>query len=499
MKRLFKNKILIFNSISTTLYLLGIIGYWTFMPKYFETQFHKSASTASLITDTRCDYFGWSPDWMQKLTDIKVYIVVYGLVGLVEGAVGSYGVATLTTIEKRFKLPSHISGLSVSSWDIGLVCSTFFLAYLGNSGRKPRWVAYGTFMAGVLCISNVLPHLIFGAGEDAMSLAKSDNSSDQVEQESCVLESNENTIAAILLIVSNLVLGMCSCTYYTLGFTYLDDNSSKDKAPFILALVFCIRLIGPTLGFTLAAKCLKLFIDPTIQPKITNDDPRWVGWIFFGIGNMILAICMFPFPKRLPNASNTSEGLENNSKGRTIKGSVGLACTALGIISSGIVISYFKPSPRYLAGWNVLVESLDVLGHFCFAFFGCPIGNIQGSWDLSGWNMTQSCNADLLCDDDIKYNPMCADDGSTTFFSPCHAGCISEVLNASMVYVNCSCSADGIIDKGVCPVDCNYNFIIFLILLCILRYSSASGRAANTMIQFRLVLCFIKIYNFIYI
>lgn len=50
MKRLFKNKILMFNTISAIFYILGASVYFTFMSKYMEVQFHKSAADAVIIT-----------------------------------------------------------------------------------------------------------------------------------------------------------------------------------------------------------------------------------------------------------------------------------------------------------------------------------------------------------------------------------------------------------------------------------------------------------------
>lgn len=50
MLRLFKNKILMFNTISAIFYILGASVYMTFMSKYMEVQFHKSAADAVIIT-----------------------------------------------------------------------------------------------------------------------------------------------------------------------------------------------------------------------------------------------------------------------------------------------------------------------------------------------------------------------------------------------------------------------------------------------------------------
>lgn len=50
MKRLFKNKLLMCNIISGIFYILGASAYFTFMSKYLEVQFHKSAADATIIT-----------------------------------------------------------------------------------------------------------------------------------------------------------------------------------------------------------------------------------------------------------------------------------------------------------------------------------------------------------------------------------------------------------------------------------------------------------------
>jgi len=56
LRRLMKNKVLLFNSFSSVFFMFGYIGYWIFMPKYIETQFRQSAATSSLITGKHTDY-----------------------------------------------------------------------------------------------------------------------------------------------------------------------------------------------------------------------------------------------------------------------------------------------------------------------------------------------------------------------------------------------------------------------------------------------------------
>lgn len=45
-KRLLGNRIYILNTISGGFYVFGYMPYWTYTPKYLETQFNVSAATA---------------------------------------------------------------------------------------------------------------------------------------------------------------------------------------------------------------------------------------------------------------------------------------------------------------------------------------------------------------------------------------------------------------------------------------------------------------------
>lgn len=54
-----------------------------------------------------------------------------------------------------------------------------------------------------------------------------------------------------------------------------------------------------------------------------------------------------------------------------VTGTVALVFSAIGVLLSGVVISKFKPSARYLAGWNVFVDVMTVCGMCAYAFIGC--------------------------------------------------------------------------------------------------------------------------------
>uniref|UniRef100_A0A0A9ZCD3 Solute carrier organic anion transporter family member 5A1 n=1 Tax=Lygus hesperus TaxID=30085 RepID=A0A0A9ZCD3_LYGHE len=105
------------------------------------------------------------------------------------------------------------------------------------------------------------------------------------------------------------------------------------------------------------------------------------------------------------------------------------------------------------------------------------------------------CNSDCRCDY-VKYSPVCAHGES--FISPCHAGCRNYVTfgNGSKIFTECSCvkneSSTGELlppfaHPGPCPVDCTTKFYTFLAVVCLLKFSGATGRASNFLVSVRCV------------
>lgn len=59
-------------------------------------------------------------------------------------------------------------------------------------------------------------------------------------------------------------------------------------------------------------------------------------------------------------------------------GPISLIGMVLGFLLSGLIISKFKPGPRPLLAWNVLVGMCFVAGQVCFIFLGCTNSEIHG-------------------------------------------------------------------------------------------------------------------------
>lgn len=46
------------------------------------------------------------------------------------------------------------------------------LSYIGSRGHQPRWIASGTLLVGLSCFIRLVPHLLFGPGQDSLMLTK---------------------------------------------------------------------------------------------------------------------------------------------------------------------------------------------------------------------------------------------------------------------------------------------------------------------------------------
>lgn len=124
-------------------------------------------------------------------------------------------------------------------------------------------------------------------------------------------------VPLVLIFLSQFILGIGNTLYYSLGQSYLDDNTKKTNTPKMLGFAFSIRMVGPMLGFVLSYIFLNIYIDPTMTPVITSKDPRWMGawwmgWIVLGVSMIVFAFMIGLFPRDLPKKSKDKSLAEND-------------------------------------------------------------------------------------------------------------------------------------------------------------------------------------------
>lgn len=121
---------------------------------------------------TLCGARFWYPSWLQRFATCKSFLMVYGFLGFTQAMSYMYFIVTLTTLEKRFKIPSHTTGIVLSGNEISQIMLSLFLSYWGGQKNRPRWIAWGAVICGLSCFILAMPHFIYGAGEEALRLTQ---------------------------------------------------------------------------------------------------------------------------------------------------------------------------------------------------------------------------------------------------------------------------------------------------------------------------------------
>lgn len=121
------------------------------------------------------------------------------------------------------------------------------LSYYAGRGHRPRWMALGMYTVVLFCLLTALPHFLYGAGEDALSLTtehRTDN--ENVSYDALLLQQSKalchrknatceteagNFSPQIILFVAQFISGIGGSLYYTLGVSYMDDNIKRSKTP----------------------------------------------------------------------------------------------------------------------------------------------------------------------------------------------------------------------------------------------------------------------------
>lgn len=109
-------------------------------------------------------------EFFQKFASKKWLVIVYGILSLIFASAGSYFSATITTLEKRFKISSKNLGIISTGNDISALILSAFISYYGGKKHRPRLIGLGLVLIALHCIINASPHLIYGGGQEAYDL-----------------------------------------------------------------------------------------------------------------------------------------------------------------------------------------------------------------------------------------------------------------------------------------------------------------------------------------
>lgn len=84
----------------------------------------------------------------------------------------AYFNGTISTIEKRFKIPSRNTGIISVGNDISQMFVSAFLSYYAGARHRPRWIGFGLMTIVTFCLMTSIPHFLYGPGDDSLALTE---------------------------------------------------------------------------------------------------------------------------------------------------------------------------------------------------------------------------------------------------------------------------------------------------------------------------------------
>ncbi|XP_064086863.1 solute carrier organic anion transporter family member 74D-like isoform X2 [Macrobrachium nipponense] len=516
-----------------------------------------------------CGLGFFRPRWLQIFACKPVPIMAFSAASIVQGMFFTYTVAVISTLEKRFKLTSLQIGIVLAGNDISAIMFAPFLGYYLNSRHRPRWLGLGILMTAVSCFMTALPHFIYGPGEVfEEELVAEDEAKFNVSESYYVPEMEglcgfkregdpcsaqedrgKEKLSAlgplVIIFVSQFIAGISMSVFYCIGISYVDDNvSKKTTSVYYSFLIIGSVLVVIGIGFaflpfqlpaTLMRKKRKLMnLNMKDEGRRTANDAKYIYNLMLKgqrqitkptLKNMMrVTKKLFGNKVWLANAYNLSvflmavsgykifmpKYMENQfrqsaSDANFYVGAVSLSATCLGTVIAGAVLRFARPGPRVVIGFNIFVTIL-----FCFLYLlkmlvKCPPLEASGSPLDGGLGCSSSC----ICI--TKFSPVCSEDNTTLFYSPCSAGCtMVDVSVNPKVYGGCTCIRNnstftshsptsgavsiqnrgrpqfGTATKGYCPESCDA-ILYYLVLETIGTTALATGKIGTTIIHLRAV------------
>lgn len=305
---------------------------------------------AILPQDIRdCGILACRPFLIQSFASIKVFVLLLSFLVTLQQALSSgYINSVITTIEKRFEIPSSLSGLIASSYEIGNVITVIFVSYLGSRRHIPVWIGIGAVIMGIGSLVFMLPHFI---AEPHISSTISNSSSDNIcrtvsvrEQDmglgrlssglsspplsphnnlrdnNCIEGTPSTAGPVMVFLLAQLLLGCGGSPLFTLGTTYIDDHVTSENSSLYIGCMYSMAAFGPVLGFLLGAYLLSFHMDALSNTPISigPGDRHWVGmwwggFLVCGLLLLVVAIPFFSFPKVLTREKEKIRLMEKTS------------------------------------------------------------------------------------------------------------------------------------------------------------------------------------------
>lgn len=130
-------------------------------PDKSSTDSSEEETSAVVEIQGDCGILSFRPQSLQKFATIQVFVLLACLLVTLNQALSSgYFNSVITTIEKRFDIPSRMTGLIASTFEIGNLITVIFVSYFGTHRHIPKWIGRGVVVTGLGSIVFSLAHFV---------------------------------------------------------------------------------------------------------------------------------------------------------------------------------------------------------------------------------------------------------------------------------------------------------------------------------------------------
>ncbi|XP_064456353.1 solute carrier organic anion transporter family member 4C1-like isoform X2 [Ornithodoros turicata] len=478
-----------------------------------------SAAKAEVPADQLCGVGSFRPRCLQAFAKAKCFTLLYGVLLIFQNAQFYYFFGIMSTLQRRYGLSSWFIAVILFAVSVSPFFVSFAVGHYSRRVSKPVLLFWSIVCLVVSCCTSAVPYLLYGPG---VGLLASDAVFPALDvcpagrDSGCDSSSLEQHVTAAALFVANCFYGAAYSVLYVAGSTYVDDSVKKKNSPLHFAFMAILKLLGPTLGYSLASVCLRYYEDPRYDPGIEPTDPRWVGawWLGYVLLAIMLSTLALPillFPKHLSSSTSAkvedSEGVPPNnrrksdgffvslkrlfrnrlytmrliywllvsnvtlghgmmsakymevqyqtsaSKASFLSGPVLLLTNALGLGAGGMALHIFRPKPRLVASYTTFCDIMKLCCYMACMFIGCQGIKLIGTTSVgSKLALDAPCNSHCNCTTAL-FQPVCVPEVNGVFFSPCYAGCHVNFTDGAPGLGDCSCLSNSSTATTTAPME----------------------------------------------
>ncbi|XP_067623989.1 solute carrier organic anion transporter family member 1A1 isoform X2 [Eurosta solidaginis] len=442
-----------------------------------------------------------------KLARLRIFVLALTCAGVIQGACETYfRIASKEAALEYDYNPIIVEYLIVTSGIFQALFAWVFTHWAFKT-HPIKWLSGSIIIQSIVCMIAVIPTII-GFSKGATVTPSSINLSlCSIATEKLTLTVQQAQLSTlILLFVLQFVLGLGSLAFYTIGLTYLDDNSPSIDSPAVLATVLGGRIFGLQVGSLL------------VLGVGASGLGWWLGWIILAPIVLISGIVLGLFPKHLPKTAihqaaqriieetqtrtfgsqfstyiddvafgasikrlftnkllmcnllgimfimsayvnfelqeesylqsrfflpySEEDGLLQEWEARFVAYFLRPPVAAVGVLVAGLIIAKLKLTGRVITGINIVFGVLLLAVFIGNIFIKCDVGNIAGV--TQGKVLQPFCSRQCtgVCQA-TTFQPVCPENSTVTYFSACYAGCSRTfIINDVELYGGCTCATN---------------------------------------------------------